>query len=302
MLPHFPQVSPRTWEHPQEATALALMRSIPGLDVAIGRTLGRINEQINGLRLLRDAVQATPTTYPGLLQRWTEVCHALDADPRIPVYVRPMGGVNAITIGMDTPSVIVSREANDQLTAPALRVVLGHELGHILSGHIRYRTAASVFTAMGASTLSLGLAAPLYVSSIAAMRAWERASELSADRAALLATGDLNTSIQLVGIPEGEGWTPNDETWGPLAGVVRKGQAWSRSHPRPVERVDALLAWAGSEEHNAILAGDWPLRGEEQAESREWLRDQSQRAVSFAKNRLATLSDSWTTGGGSTPR
>ena len=47
---------------------------------------------------------------------------------------------NAMTLGSDKPFIVITTGLVDLLDAEEHRYVIGHELGHVLSGHAVYRT------------------------------------------------------------------------------------------------------------------------------------------------------------------
>jgi Zn-dependent protease with chaperone function len=95
----------------------------------------------------------------------------------------------------------------DSMTPEELRFVVGHELGHIKSGHVLYYQIAMLLPVLaevvGAATFGVGslLSFPLEV----ALVRWQRMSELTADRAGLLACQDVDAAttalIKLAGLP-----------------------------------------------------------------------------------------------------
>jgi Zn-dependent protease with chaperone function len=64
----------------------------------------------------------------------------LDIDPVPNVFVERSPNVNAMTIGMDEPFIVLATGAVELMDIEALRFVIGHEMGHVLSGHAVYRT------------------------------------------------------------------------------------------------------------------------------------------------------------------
>src|SRR5581483_2889797 len=72
------------------------------------------------------------------------------------------------------------------------RSVLGHELGHVMSGHTTYSTIAIILMYFGVSNLPFIAAAAILPFQLALLE-WYRKSEFSSDRAGLLSVQDLNT-------------------------------------------------------------------------------------------------------------
>jgi Zn-dependent protease with chaperone function len=106
---------------------------------------------------------------------------------------------NAFTFGTEERAyVVVGSNLLGSLTSDEMKAVLGHELGHVRSGHMKYHTLAEILTgAIGtsASFLGLGLVSiPLQMG----LLSWNRESEVTADRAALLVVNDFNVVESLL--------------------------------------------------------------------------------------------------------
>ena len=78
----------------------------------------------------------------------------------------------------------------DLLDAEEHRYVIGHELGHVLSGHAVYRTMLYILTSLAArlAWFAIGYIGLRVI--IAGLEEWYRKSELSCDRAGVLASQD----------------------------------------------------------------------------------------------------------------
>src|SRR3989442_8403804 len=77
-----------------------------------------------------------------------------------------------------------------------LRALLGHEVGHVMSGHALYHTLLVLIlnVSLGFLPFLAGIALlPIQL----ALLEWFRKSELSSDRAGLLASQDPNASLRM---------------------------------------------------------------------------------------------------------
>lgn len=64
----------------------------------------------------------------------------LDASAKPELYVMQSPIADAFTIGMGKPFTVITSGLYDLVTHDEMRFVMGHELGHALSGHAVYRT------------------------------------------------------------------------------------------------------------------------------------------------------------------
>ena len=129
-----------SWEHPADRAALQAMRAVPGFDEVVKKIYGFIGER--GVRLLfqADAVRVGPTQFPKLQQLYTDVLTSLDWPSRPELFVSQTPFVNAGAFGMDQPFIVINSGALRLLDDDEMRALLGHELGHVMSGHVLYRT------------------------------------------------------------------------------------------------------------------------------------------------------------------
>src|SRR2546425_9009519 len=87
-----------------------------------------------------DAVRVGPTQFPRLNQLYTEVLTSLDWPERPELFVSQTPFANAGAFGMDKPFIVINSGTLKLLDDDELRNVLGHELGHVMSGDALYHT------------------------------------------------------------------------------------------------------------------------------------------------------------------
>ena len=133
-------ISSRAWEHPADRGALVALRRLQGFDTLIRKLSGFLNERMVKMQLLGSCVRVTERQFAQVHRLYSEAATTLDAQSLPSLYVQADPTYNATTIGIDSPKIVLNSSLLDLLDDDELRFVLGHELGHALSGHALYRT------------------------------------------------------------------------------------------------------------------------------------------------------------------
>ncbi|MFE0458602.1 M48 family metallopeptidase [Kitasatospora sp. NPDC058965] len=299
----FPGISSFAYEHPSAKTALIALQKIKGFDLLLRKMHAAIGEPRIRMEHLSSAVRITPRQFGRLHRIKAEAVEILDLADEPELYVRSMGVANAMTVGMDRPFVVVSSELVSVMNEAELRFVIGHELGHALSGHALYQTMARVLATVGFSSFPV---AGLAVEAVEqALLDWGRKSELSSDRAGLLTVQDLDTALRaLLKLAAGPHVDEMDTTEflaqsaeyeldGGLKQKLIKFLLPSGTHPILVKRAAELDRWVRREGSYAdILRGAYPLRADDRQQTvRDAMRDSRQeRAEVKEVKRLDRLS------------
>ncbi len=299
-----PQISSRAWEHPADRAALDTLRAIPGFDEVVRKVASFISERGVRQLFLANAVQVGPSQRPALNTLLMEVCTTLDWPERPELYVTQSPEVNAWAIGFEKPFIVISSGALELLESDdERRFILAHELGHIMSGHMTYRTVALVILAMGSLALfPVGLAIlPFQL----ALLEWHRKSELSTDRAALLAVQDVAVAqrafMRLAGGRD-FGDTSNVEEFMRQATAYEVGgDGWDRmfrflntvfrEHPFNTVRAGELERWRTSGAYDAILLGNYIRRGDPEPGLRTDYREASDYYSAKARRGRSNVED-----------
>src|ERR671913_1851071 len=150
----FPEISAVSWEHPADRAALQALRAVPGVDEVIRKVLALLGGE-RGIRLLfqGNAVRVGPSQFPTLWQLHTEVTTTFDWTTVPELYVSQTPFFNAGAYGIDSPFIVVHSAAIELLDYDELRVLLAHEMGHVISGHGLYHTIAAILAMMSLGAL-----------------------------------------------------------------------------------------------------------------------------------------------------
>src|SRR6201985_750185 len=181
-------ISSRAYEHPADRSALVALRKLSGFDVLLSKLFGLINERALRLTFLAGAVKVSERQFPHIYALVRDSSYILDL-PDVPeCYVIQSPIVNAMAIGRDRPFVVITTGLVNLHDEEELRFVVGHELGHILSGHAVYRTMLFILLPLAARLSWMPIGAIGLRAIIWGLEEWFRKSELSCDRAGLLAS------------------------------------------------------------------------------------------------------------------
>jgi Zn-dependent protease with chaperone function len=268
-------ISSRAWEHPADKGALVALRKLKGFDTLLKTLSGLVNERSVRLLLLGSAVRADERNFADLHRLLADASAVLDCQDVPELYVQGSPVFNAYTIGMNKPIIVVNSAMVDLLAEDeeAMRFLLGHELGHAMSGHSVYRTL--LMRILGLTGIlyavpggALGLRAVT-----AALFEWARKSELSADRAGLLATqnpaaatryhmkvasgGHLDDLDATSFFAQGNEYAETEDLRDSILKVLL---VENQTHPFAVVRAAELRRWTESGEYTSILGGTYPRR------------------------------------------
>ncbi len=269
-------ISSRAWEHPADRGALVALRKLKGFDTVIRKFSSLINERMIKMQLLGSSVRVSERQFPKLHRLYAEAATSLDAQSLPELYVLADPTLNAMTIGVDSPKIVLNSGLVDLLDEDELRFVLGHELGHALSGHAVYRTLLAYLMLLTSAFSSVPFGFIGLQAIRMALAEWARKSELSCDRAGLLATQDLPAAIRVnMKLASGGHLEDLDQTEF-LAqareyeesedlrdSVMKLLLVENATHPMNVVRAGELRRWVDSGAYGEILAGDYPKRADD---------------------------------------
>ncbi len=275
-----PDISSRAYEHPADRSALVALRKLTGFDVILRNLAGLFNDRSLRLMFLASSVRASEQQFPQLYQTLLDGAYILDL-PTVPeLFITQDPIVNAMAIGVDKPFVVITTGMVDLMDAEEIRWVIGHELGHVLSGHTVYRTMLFHLVRLAARLALVPFAWIGLKGVIWGLEEWYRKSELSGDRAGLLAAQDVPAARRALmklagGARLGELSADDflkqareyDAVPDVREGLIKLLQLQGATHPFAVVRFAELERWAADGEYHDILAGRYPRRGEDSGTS-----------------------------------
>ena len=296
------QIDSRTWEHPADRAALNALRKVPAFDEVLRKIFGFFGEKPIRLAFQANAVRCSSTQYARVQRLYDRAAAALDAPQEYPVFVSQSPVVNAGAYGMEKPFILVNSASLVLLDDDELQFVIGHEIGHIMSGHVLYTTMMILLVQLAERGFPLvGLAARAV---LIALMEWYRKAELSSDRAGSLAIQQpevgMRTMLKFAGggrmsetnLPEFIRQADAYRQGGDLADQVFKVlNLLGADHPFPVLRVAEMRDWFESGAYERILRGEYMRRGESAGPYRDDLNEAGRAYAEGARQTLSTASD-----------
>jgi Zn-dependent protease with chaperone function len=290
-------IHPRSWEHPADKAALQALRKLPVFDEVLRKLFGYFGEKPVRLAFQANAVRVSRNQFPAVYGLYQDVLKTLDSPDDYPLYMSQNPMVNAGAYGMHEPFIIVQSGTKVLLDDDELSFVLAHELGHIMSDHVLYRTMTMLLLQLASLGFPIvGLAARAV---LVALLEWYRKSELSSDRAGLLGVQDpevaMRTMLKMAGGGDAEQLNLQEfiqqaeeyREGGDLADQVFKIlNLMGTTHPFFVLRVHEMRSWIESGTYDRILRGEYPRRGEPDEAYQDDLREAAEAYATGARDFL----------------
>ena len=279
-MPTYKGISSEAFRHPLDRQAEETLRGLPGFDFIARKFVEFVYERPQLVYLMGNTIEVGPRQYSTIYQIFRECVRDLDIYPEPKLFVEQNPVANSYALGQEHPYIVINTGILDLLNEAEIKSVLAHELGHIKCGHTILIQMA--MWAMNAASivgeLTFGIGNIISSGLIYAFFEWRRKAELSADRAALLVTDDLNTVMSsMMKVSGGSNKYANEcslqefirqsENYQALDEdglnqvykflVYNGAQGVMLSHPFPVERLHFLRKWAVSAEYQEIKQGNY---------------------------------------------
>lgn len=288
-------IAPRTWEHPADKAALAALRKLPVFDEVLRKLFGFFGEKPIRLAFQANAVRVSDKQFPRIHRIYMEALKTLDVEEEYPLYISQTPIVNAGAYGMDEPFIILNSGTLILLEDEELRFILGHEIGHILSDHVLYRTMTVLLLQLaGMGFPIVGLAARAV---LVGLLEWGRKAELSCDRAGLLTVQDpevvMRTMLKMAGGQEVDEMSLDEfirqaeeyRDTGDVADQVFKIlNLMGTTHPFWVLRLSEVRSWIETGAYDRTLRGEYSRRTDPDPAYQEDLREAAQAYAEGARD------------------
>lgn len=291
----YANISSKAYEHPADRAATAALKAVPMLDTLVRKLIEWRYERALRQFYLGNSIKVSERQLPQLWSAHVGVSRILDMPEIYDLYVSSpvMGGAQAV--GSGKPMIVIDSQLLQRLGSGEQRVIVAHELGHVLSDHVLYMTALNILmSASGGLPFFLGVP---FAALKAVLLEWFRAAELSCDRASTLAVRDPRIVCSALMVTAGA--LPADElnldafmaqameyeTWDDPSDRVRRFfQEIGQTHTYAVRRVSEVMKWVQSGEYDRIVRGEYRKRDEDVD-----VREEAGEAFEFYAQRFRTI-------------
>lgn len=267
-------MKPKDFIHPEDEAAMRQMENMPGFTAFIKKVMSVGYETLRYGTNMASNIRLSEKQLPEIYRHLPPICAKLGIkEPEFYLEMNPMP--NAYTSGDTRIFMTVNSGLVEMMSDEELDAVIAHECGHILCRHVLYHTVAQ-WLATGLESLNIlgTLTLPLRY----ALFYWYRKSELTADRAACLATSPeavVSVMARLSGGPQSITSQLDVNEWAAQADEyekIRNSNTWNKalqmgaianqSHPFAAVRVREILKWTESDQYKmlktALLAAPQP--------------------------------------------
>ena len=273
VLPHKrgAHVAATEFRHPVDARRTKAFRGVPGLAAVVKTVINPVVEKHLRLHLTSSSILVGPKQLPHIHAMVLEAAEVLGI-PKPQLYIEQSPEVNAYTLAVSGKKkhnvVVVHTALVDLLNEAELKAVIAHELGHLACDHGVWVTLSNLLH-FGISIMPL---VPDVLAQVlgAGLAKWERAAELSADRASLLVAGDpkivCSVLMKLSGgssklsehlnvdafIEQARAY--DKEKNSALGNALSWQQTLGSTHPLPVYRAREIDDWSRSDTYASLEA------------------------------------------------
>lgn len=261
----FKGLNPREYEHPFDTDSIEMVKQLDWISNIVLQPTFELIMRIQEIDLIGGSILVDNENYKEVYDVFLECCNILDIKNIPELYIK-QGALNAATNGLDKKFyVVISSSIIGLFNREELMFIIGHELGHIKSGHCYYNFIASNF-----SKLVNNLPVLDNISKVSLLR-WSRMSEFTADRSGLLCCQNVNSAItafmKIAGVPikyyselntdsflkQAEEFKVRykDDLFGNIAKAIN---IVNSTHPWTLLRSYYINEWSNSEDYYRLLS------------------------------------------------
>jgi Zn-dependent protease with chaperone function len=275
-----------SYEHPLDKAALQTLKGTPGLESMAKFIYQHGIDRVTKIQQRGSYYKVTKQNNERLWRILHTACEVLDIDDIPQLYLSNGHIGSAYTTGFDKNIINISTAMEAFFTTDELYFVIGHELGHIKSGHVLYHSMAEIFPVLVYAIPIPILNDILSESLKLSLNHWRRMSEFTCDRSGLLVCQNMEAAIRVFAKISGYPLFKYknidvDEFLAQSSEFIEFDQNkvdktlkfilnMYDDHPWAIERSKRLFTWYDEGNYNAILSGNYvqttnTLRGKSNA-------------------------------------
>lgn len=256
------------YEHPGEKLSMAALRKIPLLDLVVAKYMDMSIKMDLAADCAGNNFRITPKTNPRIYKLYQLALERLDMEKEYPLYCELGYDYNAFAAGARENFIVIRSSCVSDYSDGEMLQLLGHEIGHIKSGHVLYHSIA--YSLNGILASFGGIAQSAAVGLQYAIMDWSRKAEYTADRAGLIASADydatMSQTMKLLGhsdhiscidfsidevLKQAEDFEM--ETSDLIGKLLYANFTLMATHPWSILRLKQLYEWKNSGEYDAVV-------------------------------------------------
>lgn len=253
--------------YPDDKTVLNKLNKIPGFKNFLRNTVSAVREAYNEVEYAGNGVDVNRKSMPKVYSILVDTARRLGMSSVPACSTDWYYGISSFTVGDDCPRIVLQTGTIELLTESELIFVLGHEMGHILCGHMPYHMLLeAIYGQSYGETLEFKAMSALVKMPL---MEWYRNSDFSADRVGLLACQDINAAlramIKMAGLPKNcydeinvsaflkQAYDFESELSEGLDKIAKRAYIRTCDFPCMVHRAAKLMEWYNSEKYQKLI-------------------------------------------------
>lgn len=260
---------PEDYQHSGEVVAMKVLKAVPLMDKVMDYYLAWSLKLDTYPAIFGNYYKVTEESCPRLYNLYKVALKRLDMDKEYPLFVTLAFEYNACAFGGAEPFLVINSSFLKDCTDDELLFILGHEIGHIKSGHTTYfniaRNLNKILSGIHHVTAVLSIGIEY------AMEEWFRNAEYTSDRAGVIASGgnmqacysavmkllgqseriaDMDFSVEKV-LKQAKDFEM--DSVGVIGKVLYIGATMENCHPWSILRLKHIYDWYNSGEFDKLV-------------------------------------------------
>ena len=273
---------PELYMHELDQKAFAALKAFP-LFIKLWEVYNaNFNEKAAKIELMSTGIRLSKSQMPEVYNLLNPISEKLGIE--VPeLYYVDSEEVNAMSGGSVDPHIVITSGLIKEMPLETVSSVLAHECGHIACKHSLYHSLAAQLIDGTDELIQLIPALGRYLTPtmVRALLFWDRCSELSADRAAILCDGNVDRTVDTLLKVHGYDEHINLDEFINQAldlrdfvndskdnKVIEEMLVQDESHPRMATRIYECYEWAESDQYRGILDGTYSVNHRKQKDER----------------------------------